>query len=102
MTETNIALDLPASWQFINKKQAQVFTIELANELCDDHLLMGKTLECIAKKDARDDFLFIEPNKKQVYVVHLTWQKETSSNYPSFVTFVDRKDFFYNWKRIYE
>lgn len=57
---------------------------ELARELPAGHVLAGKTVRAVARRDDRDDVLF-EVAGMEYAVVHLTWrrQRETDPRWPS-------------------
>jgi hypothetical protein len=56
---------------------------ELKRELCIGHVLMGREVQVLARRQDRDDVLFAlcdEPG--QVAMVHLTFNRETNPNWP--------------------
>ena len=94
--------ELPDGWGILDTSQASAMTSELTHEICNEHILYGKDLHVIARKDGRDDFLFVgEDLESKLYVVHLTWRKEPTPEWPMTTSFEDKNDFFENWQRIY-
>lgn len=76
---------------------------ELNKEMCKGHKLYGLKFKALARKADRDVFLFnVEGAGSPLYVVHLTWSKETSPEWPWITPFESKDDFTSNWKRIYE
>jgi hypothetical protein len=95
--------DLPHDWYLLSKEQAIRMKKELAMETCAEHLLYGKEVVVIARKDGRDDFLFsVSGAASPLYVVHLTWSKETKPEWPWVTPFRNKEDFLENWRRIYD
>ena len=95
--------DLPKGWTLLTDTQSINMVSELEAELCAKHELSGCKSIALARKDGRDDFLFqIEGANQPLYVVHLTWQKESSPSWPTIESFTDKRDFIENWYRIYD
>jgi hypothetical protein len=95
--------ELPEDWFLLSESQSDSMSEELANETCSEHQLHGLKSKAIARKDGRDDFLFIVNGATSpLYVVHLTWQKETSPNWPHITPFESKDDFLQNWRRIFD
>jgi hypothetical protein len=56
---------------------------ELIRELCPDHVLHGVAVTPLARRGTRDDVLFqLDDGTGRVAVVHLTWSRETSPEWP--------------------
>ena len=56
---------------------------ELQREIIAGHPLYGLKVQAIARRSGYDDYLFFLPNNKlPLAVVHLTFQKETTVNFP--------------------
>ena len=63
----------------------QDLTKQLLLEIASDHILAGKTVETIARRDDNDDVLFKVIDKDITYaIVHLTWKqfKHADSEWP--------------------
>jgi hypothetical protein len=58
------------------------YDTELRRECCESHILYGAEATCIAKADNSDDFIFSLADGKWA-LVHLTYQVETSPNWPA-------------------
>ena len=59
-------------------------TRELNREICKEHVLYKIPCCALGRRTDRDDFLFqIESDKGSFAIVHLTWQKETNSTWPT-------------------
>ena len=88
----NFQIELPEPWHWIETD----FETELNRELPHGHILEGKTLKTVAKRQDMDDFLFAIDNWEFEYaIVHLTWVKETDKKWP--IT-----KLYKNWKDVYE
>ena len=76
---------------------------ELSSEACPEHELYGLVGKAIARKDGRDDFLFyFNSTTSPLYVIHLTWRKESSPHWSSITPFESKEDFIETWERIYD
>jgi hypothetical protein len=94
---------LPDTWVRVDASEASRFEAELAREVCSLHPLFGITARCIARRERRDDFLFsFAAYSKPFAVVHLTWAKETTVDFPWTTFFESAEDFFMNWRREFE
>lgn len=93
MDETPIyERELPEPWHWITTD----FASELYCELPNEHVLVGKSLKSIARRQDMDDVLFEIANTDFEYaVVHLTWQKETTNPWPI-------SKLYRNWSDVYE
>jgi hypothetical protein len=87
---------LPANWTHLTPSDAQPLEAELERELSPTHLLFGRELRAIARRDGYDDVLFTPAEGiTPVYWVHLTWAVETdpawpwTKQYTSLVEFID-------------
>jgi hypothetical protein len=59
------------------------FVHELSKEVSKEHFLNWKKVTAIAKNAQSDDVLFsIEDSQYNLVVVHLTYSKENSTDYP--------------------
>jgi hypothetical protein len=98
------ALDtLPETWAKVADAEARRLEAELKREVCSLHPLFGLTVVCIARREGRDDFLFSLPtHSKPLAVIHLTWSKEKTTDFPWTTLFESAEDFTANWKRIFE
>lgn len=54
---------------------------ELQRELPTGHVLQGHAALAIARRQARDDVVFVLDDGR-ICVVHLTWSVETNPNWP--------------------
>lgn len=94
-------MNLPPEWIEISAEEALGLENELAREVCSEHILANVPAKCIARRDGRDDFLFRVTSDNAAYaVVHLTWSKESSPDWPWAKLFSDIDDFKSNWRRI--
>ncbi|KUM53569.1 hypothetical protein [Rheinheimera sp. EpRS3] len=95
--------ELPEGWCLLDSNQSMKMSLELGRETCETHKLHGLNSKALARKDGRDDFLFkIEGAPRPLYVVHLTWSKETSPDWPWITEFGSKTDFIENWRKIYD
>ena len=88
----NHQIELPDPWHWIEID----FETELYRELPKGHILEGKSLKTIARRQDMDDFLFRIANTDFEYaIVHLTWSKETDTRWP-------RTELYKTWDDVYE
>jgi len=87
--------ELPENWVLIDSAVQGTFSDELRRELPSGHVLLGIDAVAIARREDRDDFLFIIEHPEYKYAqVHLTWSVETNPIWPStnlFETVIDWK-----------
>jgi hypothetical protein len=60
-------------WQSSN---SQKFIQELQKETCESHELYGASLEIVARRSDRDEYLFKYIDEDKYAQVHLTWRGE--------------------------
>jgi hypothetical protein len=66
---------------------------ELAQEVSEQHPLFGKRAVAVARRHDNDDVLFFLPDRPQpLAVVHLTWRREQSPEWPWTVFFSSLQD----------
>lgn len=58
-------------WQ--SSKSIKFFQ-ELQKEMCESHVLFGKNLEIVARREDRDEYLFKYIDEEKYVQVHLTWR----------------------------
>ncbi|MEH6740841.1 MAG: hypothetical protein V7695_20185 [Sulfitobacter sp.] len=94
---------LPQRWSALSPEERLTFSSELKKEISNQHLTAGLELTAIARLEGRDDFLFQNlTDDNDWFVVHLTWCKETSAEFPWATRFASFSDFRANWKRIWD
>jgi hypothetical protein len=99
----NLVDALPKTWTKVGCFQAVRLHAELKRELSSLHPLFGVKAICIARREGRDDFLFsLQSHSKRVAVVHFTWSKEKTADFPWTTFFNSAEDFIANWHRIFE
>lgn len=93
-------VDLPKGWVVVDSAMAAKFEAELRRELPAGHQLHGRALRAIARRDDRDDVLFVPivPGAS-VYRVHLTWSVETDPRWPWTEVYDSVDDFCERWPR---
>lgn len=70
--------------------RSEFFELELYKEVAACHALYGKKVKAVARRCDRDDFLFeLEGCPYKYALVHLTWNKETTPQYPHTVLYRD-------------
>ena len=95
-------MNLPPEWLELSAEEARGFEKELAQEVCPEHDLANISTECIARRDGRDDFLFrVDLDGSEYVVVHLTWSRERSPDWPWTTPFTTVDDFKANWRKIF-
>jgi hypothetical protein len=76
----------PPGWRAIDGDEARGMLGRLQFEMPRGHLLAGKALQAIARRDGNDDVLYrCLDEADRVVVVHLTWasQPERDPEFPS-------------------
>ncbi len=71
-----------------NPDDARAFSHELAREVCRDHVLSGRKVTAIGRRNGYDDFLF-QLDDGSVAQVHLTWSVERDPRWPGTVIYPD-------------
>ena len=69
-------------WWLISKRMSESLNKELEKELSLKHILYGKEAVAVARREDNDDVIFWIKYLNKFAVVHLTYSKETSSEYP--------------------
>jgi len=88
--------EMPENWVLIDSEVQGKFSDELKKELPSGHVLLGIDATAIARREDRDDFLFLIEHSEYKYAeVHLTWSVESNPNWPSASLFKTVKD----WKQ---
>lgn len=87
----NKSIELPEPWYWTE----QDLIDQLKREIGKTHILHGKTIKTLAKRQDNDDVLFLVDDEKFA-VVHLTWasQRQTDNCWPA-------TQFFDNWDDLY-
>lgn len=92
----NIPHNLPIPWHWVNND----LTIQLAKEMPYNHILAGKKLRTIARRQDNDDVLFeiLHEDEYRYAVVHLVWSRsrQEDKNYPSIDLYRDWEDVYKN------
>lgn len=87
--------ELPEGWLILNEKEVDGAAKELRKEMCKGHVLYGKEILAIARREDRDDFLFYVKNSDvALYSVHLTWNKENAPEWPYAAAFESKENFY--------
>lgn len=72
-----------APWGPIPSQHAGGTAAELQREICAGHVLFGRSVQAIGRRQDCDDVLFyLGQNAPQFAVVHLTYQRETRPEWP--------------------
>ena len=70
-------------WHPIPPDLAAMFEAELRSEICNGHVLFGRSFAAIGRRRDRDDFLFYLGDKSPRFAaVHLTFQSERRQEWP--------------------
>jgi hypothetical protein len=78
-------------WWVISNNIAESLTIELKKELTPSHILYGKKAVAVARRQDNDDVVYWINELNQYAIVHLTYTKENSSQYPKTQLFTLRE-----------
>ncbi|MGJ7558900.1 hypothetical protein ACSFBI_33560 [Variovorax sp. RB3P1] len=85
---------LPKNWVFLAEDEARRISEELTREVCSAHRLHGVAAKAVARHARRDDFLFaVGLTQPKYVVVHLTWNVESSPEWPAVTDFLNEADF---------
>ena len=80
-------------WSPVDPSHAEPLARELRRELSGDHALFGRPAQAVARRCDCDDVLFVVGDPLQFAVVHLTYSRETSAEWPRTVFFTSFADF---------
>ena len=72
---------------------------ELHRELPAAHQLHGRQVHAVARREDRDDVLFLSEERGPVFWVHLTWSMESDPKWPWTETYRNLDDFLERWPR---
>ncbi len=76
-------MNLPTGWFVPPAADQNVLLAELQRELSRGHVLAGRDLSLIARRDAQDDVLVRESGTDAPFWrVHLTWHTESDPRWP--------------------
>jgi hypothetical protein len=68
-------------WRAIEASEAATCEAELRREMPVGHALHGREVRAVARRDDSDDVAF-EVADAGLWIVHLTWQRETNLRWP--------------------
>lgn len=69
-------------WWLISTSMSESLTKELEKEVSPKHILYGKVAIAVARREDNDDVIFWIQKLNKYAVVHLTYSKEISSEFP--------------------
>jgi hypothetical protein len=75
-------IEMLEPWHLVTEEERSRLEVELNRELSFEHVLTGKTLRALARRQDCDDVLF-EVDGVGLAVVHLTWSRETRPDWPN-------------------
>ena len=91
---------LPEGWSSLTGESSRRLNEELHREVCAGHVLHGRQARAVARRADQDDVLFeVQGSAAPFYVVHLTWNRETSPQWPGSAPYESLEDFFERWPR---
>src|SRR5262245_54434334 len=71
-------------WRPVPPDHAAEAAAELQREMCAGHVLFGRAVQAVGRRQDCDDVLFyLGESAPQFAVVHLTYQRETRPEWPS-------------------
>jgi hypothetical protein len=78
-------IDILTPWEAIEgSERSGLLSAQLESELPQKHVLRGLKISAVAARIDQDDVLFeVAGSEIRLAVVHMTWQKETDSRWPS-------------------
>ena len=75
-------------WYALAEDECAKLNAQLSRELPVGHVLEGIPVQCIARRQDRDDVLFeLKDGSGRLATVHLTWQVESKPTWPSAVIY---------------
>lgn len=91
MNDINTSIELPEPWYWTEHG----LTDQLEKEISITHVLYGKIIKTLARRQDNDDVLFLVDNEKFA-VVHLTWtrQQHIDNRWPATQLFDNWDDLF--------
>src|SRR5688572_23550778 len=93
-------MELPANWVSVQGDEASRFEAELRRELPASHRLYGHNVRAIARRQGRDDVLFLSAeDQRSIFWVHLTRAVETDPRWPWTEVYADLQEFNVRWLR---
>jgi len=69
-------------WWIVTDSVAETLENELSKELSSDHILYAKKALAVARREDNDDVVYWIKELDKFAVVHLTYGKEISPNFP--------------------
>jgi hypothetical protein len=69
-------------WWMITNSMAESLTNQLIKELSPSHILYGKKAVAVARRQDNDDVVYWISELDKYAIVHLTYSKENSSEFP--------------------
>ncbi|MBM6619199.1 hypothetical protein JR050_16170 [Bacillus sp. RD4P76] len=69
-------------WWLIDSKMSATLDEELKKEISPDHILFGLKAEAVARREDNDDVVYWISEIQKYAVVHLTYSKEASNEFP--------------------
>ena len=94
-------VQLPENWEPVTPELATLLEAELKREITHGHEVAGMDLRAVAKRGRRDEVLFASTDwpERHVFVIHLTWSRETDPKWPSTAPYDNVRDFLERWPR---
>lgn len=91
---------LPENWTCVDPASGRRLVAELQREVCAKHVLFQRHVRAVGRSALRDDVLFASlEGDGVVYVVHLTWDRESDPEWPFTTRFESIGHFFRRWPR---
>ncbi len=91
MKDIDTSIELPEPWYWTE----QDLTDQLEKEISSSHVLYGKAVKTLARRQDNDDVLFLIDNGNFA-IVHLTWrtQRHVDNRWPTTQLFDNWEDLF--------
>jgi hypothetical protein len=78
-------------WWVITNSMAEKLNNELIRELSSSHILYGKSAVAVARRQDNDDVVYWVNELDRYAIVHLTYAKENSTDFPKTELFTLRE-----------
>lgn len=85
---------LPPGWSWLQSSESEALSNELQRELPAGHELHGRQFTALARCVGEDDVVFeTRDGSRRIYLVRLTWTRESNPEWPSATEFESIEEF---------
>ena len=80
-------------WSAVDERHREGLERELQRELIAGHVLFGREVRAVGRRHDRDDVLFAAGGPSELAVVHLTYAREATPDWPHAMLFASVAEF---------